>query len=82
MLDILFDQHLRRKIPAKLPIDVKVAHKTGSITKIDHDSGIIYHKEYSPYILVVITKGFKDHKEAQDCIAEISRIVYGWYVSE
>ncbi|NOQ96793.1 MAG: serine hydrolase [Calditrichae bacterium] len=79
MLDILLDQHLRKKIPAKLPIDVKVAHKTGSITKIDHDSGIIYPKDYSPYILVVLTKGFKDHKEAQDCIAGISQIVYEWY---
>ncbi len=82
MLDILLDQHLRKKIPAKLPIDVKVAHKTGSITKIDHDSGIIYPKDYSPYILVVLTKGFKDHKEAQDCIAGISRMIYEWYVSE
>ncbi len=80
MLDILLDQHLRKKIPAKLPIDVKVAHKTGSITKIDHDSGIIYPKEYSPYILVVLTKGFEDHKEAQDCIAGISQIVYEWYI--
>ncbi|MCK4560132.1 MAG: serine hydrolase [Calditrichia bacterium] len=80
MLDILFDQHLRKKIPAKLPADVKVAHKTGSITKIDHDSGIIYPKEYSPYILVVLTRGFEDHKEAQDCIAGISQIVYEWYI--
>jgi len=80
MLDILLDQHFRKKIPARLPADVKVAHKTGSITKIDHDSGIIYPNEFTPYILVVLTRGFEDHDEAQDCIAEISRIVYEWYI--
>jgi beta-lactamase class A len=80
MLDILFDQHFRKKIPAKLPSGVKVAHKTGSITKIDHDSGIIFPKGYSPYILVVLTRGFVDHKEAQDCISEISLMIYDWYI--
>jgi beta-lactamase class A len=82
MLDILLDQHFRTKIPAKLPVEVKVAHKTGSITRIDHDSGIIFPKGYKPYILVVLTKGFEDHLEAQECIADISRKVYDWYVSE
>jgi beta-lactamase class A len=81
MLDVLLDQHFRQKIPAELPADVKVAHKTGSITKIDHDGGIIYPKEFKPYILVVLTKGFEDHLDAQECIAEISRMIYDWYTS-
>lgn len=80
MIDILLDQHLRKKLPAKLPSDVSVAHKTGSITEIDHDAGIIFPKEFSPYILVVLTKGFENHEEAQESIAEISRMVYDWYV--
>jgi beta-lactamase class A len=80
MLDILLDQNFRKKIPAKLPDHVKVAHKTGSITKIDHDSGIVFPIQFVPYILIVLTKGFEDHAEGQECIAEISRIVYDWYV--
>lgn len=82
MLDILLDQHYRKKIPAKLPSDIKVAHKTGSITKIDHDSGIIFPKEFPPYVLVVLTSGFEDHDEAQKCIADISLMIYEWYISE
>ena len=80
MTDILLAQHYRDKIPAQLPADVKVAHKTGSITQIDHDAGIIYPPAYTPYILVVLTKGFVDHGEAQQTIAEISRMIYDWYV--
>ena len=79
MLTILLNQHLRKKLPAKLPVDVKVAHKTGRITKINHDSGIIFPQAYTPYILVVLTKGFEDHKEAEECIADISLMVYDWY---
>jgi beta-lactamase class A len=82
MLNILLDQHFRKKIPAKLPTDVKVAHKTGSITRIDHDSGIVFPNDYTPYILVILTKGFDDHLEAQECIADISRMVYDWYVKD
>ena len=82
MIAILLDQKFRKKIPAGLPEDVKVAHKTGSITKIDHDSGIIFPGDREPYILVVLTKGFENHEEAQQCIAEISRMVYEWYMGE
>ena len=79
MLDILLDQKFNEKIPAGLPREVKVAHKTGSITAIDHDSGIIFPPGLPPYILVVLTKGFEDQKEAEQCIAEISAIIYRWY---
>jgi beta-lactamase class A len=82
MLDILLDQHYRNKIPAKLPSNVKIAHKTGSITKIDHDCGIVFPKDAVPYILVVLTRGFEDHVEAQECIADISKMIYNWYITE
>ena len=82
MLKILFDQTYRDKIPAGLPSNVKVAHKTGSITKIDHDSGIIFPVDRSPYVLVVLTRGFEEHEEAQQCIASISKLIYEWYMKE
>ncbi len=82
MIDILLGQKYDDKIPAGLPDGIKVAHKTGSITEIDHDSGIIYPSEKSPYILTVLTRGFKNRDEAKACIAEVSRMVYGWYVGD
>ena len=37
MINILLDQHFNEIIPALLPTNVKVAHKTGSITHVHHD---------------------------------------------
>ena len=82
MINILLDQKFKKKIPAKLPADVNVAHKTGSIMEIDHDSGIIYPSGKAPYILVVLTKGFVNHEQAENCIADISKMVYDWYVAD
>jgi beta-lactamase class A len=76
MIEILLQQKFNDKIPAKLPADVKVAHKTGSITAISHDSGIIYPKQGSPYVLTVLTRGFENPDEAKQAIAEISRMVF------
>ena len=80
MINILLDQNFNMKIPAKLPQNVKVAHKTGSITAISHDTGIIYPENYKPYVLTVLTKGFNQQETAHNCIAEISKIIYDWYV--
>ncbi len=76
MIDILADQKFTDKIPALLPSDVRVANKTGSITEIDHDAAIVYLKPAQAYVLVVLTKGIKDHKQAQNQIAEISKMIY------
>src|SRR5258708_11144513 len=42
MLDILHLQEFRNGIPGRLPREVRVAHKTGDISTIAHDAGIVY----------------------------------------
>ncbi|MFQ5753176.1 MAG: serine hydrolase [bacterium] len=79
MIEILRHQKFNDKIPALLPASVKVAHKTGSITKIDHDFGIVYPRNYPPYILVVLTKGIADKKQAENLISEISKLIYDYH---
>jgi len=76
MIDILLAQKFKNKIPALLPPTVKIAHKTGSITEIDHDAAIVYLTPNHAYVLVILTKGIKSHKQAQQTIAKISRIIY------
>jgi len=76
MIKILLDQRYQSKIPALLPSTVKVAHKTGSITAIDHDASIVYLNSDHAYILVVLTKGIESHKQAHEIIARISRMIY------
>ncbi len=76
MLEILFQQKFNDKIPAHLPAAVRVAHKTGSITGIDHDAAIVYPAADRPYILVVLTKGIESHQQAKALIADISKQVF------
>jgi beta-lactamase class A len=76
MLAILQKQEFNEGLPAGLPAGTKVAHKTGSITKIYHDAGIVYLPNSKPYVIVVLTRGFAEEKRAHQLVAEISRQVY------
>ena len=76
MLKILMDQQHNSIIPAKLPAGVKVAHKTGSITGVHHDSGIVFLPDGTKYVLVILSKNLKDDKEAVKAMARVSEMVY------
>jgi beta-lactamase class A len=76
MIEILSQQKYLDKIPAGIPIGVRVANKTGSITRIDHDAAIIFPEDRKPYILVVLTRGIEKREDAEKLIARLSRIVY------
>ncbi len=78
MIDILSQQEFLAKIPAGLPPNVRVANKTGRITKIDHDAAIIFPPGRKPYVLVVLTRGLSDHEQAEELIARLSRMVYAY----
>ncbi len=60
MIDILFKQTFNSVIPARLPKDVRVAHKTGSITGIYNDSGIVYLPDGRKYVVVLLSKGLEE----------------------
>ena len=76
MIDILSRQEFNQGIPAGLPSGTRVAHKTGSITAIRHDAGIVFPSGKKPYVLVVLTRGIKDEKRADELIADITRIIH------
>ena len=76
MTDILLGQKFNEGIPAGLPAGTRVAHKTGSITKIEHDAGIVFLPGRKPYVLVVLVRGIADEKRAHQLVADISRAVY------
>lgn len=76
MLDILKAQEFNEKIPAYLPKGTVIAHKTGDITGIHHDAAIVYPAGEDPYVLVILTSGYQNEKEANQVIAEISRVVW------
>lgn len=76
MIKILLDQKFREKIPAKLPATVKVAHKTGSITGVQNDSGIVYLPDGRKYVLVLLSRKLKDEKKGVEALADVSRMIY------
>jgi beta-lactamase class A len=51
-----------------------VAHKTGTITRIHHDAGIVYGPR--PYVLVVLVRGLQDQKQSAALMAAISKAVW------
>jgi beta-lactamase class A len=76
MLDILHGQEFKRGIPAGLPGEARVAHKTGEISTVAHDAGIVYLPNRPPYVLVILTEWKPTSTGRQDTIARISRAVY------
>lgn len=76
MLSILSKQRFREKIPALLPEGTRVAHKTGNITGVEHDSGIVFLPDGRRYVIVLLSKDLKDAKSGQQVLARVSRKVY------
>ena len=75
-LEILAGQQFDDMIPAGLPAGTRVANKTGWITRIQHDGGIVYPPGRAPYVLVILTRGFEDTDEGARTAADLSRIVW------
>jgi beta-lactamase class A len=80
MIDILLDQKFNDKIPAKLPKNVKVAHKTGWITGVNHDAGMVILPDGRKYILVLLSKELENDKAAVKSMAKVSRMIYDYFV--
>lgn len=79
MIDILSDQRHRDIIPGRLPNSVTVAHKTGWITGINHDSGIVILPDGRKYVLVLLSEAPNlEASEAKDVLARVSRHVYDY----
>ena len=79
MINILLDQHFNEIIPTKLPAGVKVAHKTGSITGIQHDAGIVYLPNGKKYVLVLLSKNLENKDDGIAVMANVSAMVYSYF---
>jgi len=75
MLEILLDQRYKGGIPAGLPEEARVAHKTGNISTVHHDAGIVYLEGRKPYVLVILTQ-FDAAPSRGTAVAEVSRDIF------
>ena len=76
MLEILHAQEFRNGIPARLPRAVRVAHKTGDISTVAHDAGVVYPEGRKPYVIAVLTEWSPDASGRSAAIADVSHAVY------
>jgi beta-lactamase class A len=90
-LGILLQQQLNDRLPRFLPAGVRVAHKTGTLSGVRNDAGIIYARDDSHVALTVFTRWddlavWNDPRAARrraheidSAIGEIGRLAYDAY---
>jgi beta-lactamase class A len=76
MVEILHDQEFRSGIPAGLPAHARVAHKTGEISTIAHDAGIVYLPKRKPYVVAILTEWEPETAGRHPTIAAASYMIY------
>ena len=76
MMDILHGQEFNQGIPARLPKVARVAHKTGEISTVAHDAGVVYLPKRKPYSLVILTEWDPSASGRSRVIAAISHTIY------
>ena len=75
-------QQFKSGIPAGLPREARVAHKTGEISTIAHDAGLVYLPGRHPYALVVLTE-WEPHVGGRSAtIAAASYLAYASLVGD
>jgi beta-lactamase class A len=75
MIRIMRRQAYVSKIPRLLLPDTPVANKTGEITGVSHDVGLIYTPG-GTIAVSVLTEGARDRVAAEDVIGRIARALY------
>jgi beta-lactamase class A len=80
MLDLLLDQRFAGAIAPGLPDAVRavarVAHKTGDISTVSHDAGIVFLPGRPPYVVALLAESAGEGGERTAALAAASRAVY------
>lgn len=75
MLDILKRQQVQDKLPFYLPETTILAHKTGTLDKVEHDGGILFLPEGS-YLICILTADLKENYQGLQLVASLGKIIY------
>jgi len=78
MLDFMRRQQVRDRLPLLLPPGVDMAHKTGSLTRVSNDAGVLYTPS-GPCIVSVFTRDLADDLKGRLAIAQAGRAIYDTY---
>jgi beta-lactamase class A len=78
MINILLDQKFRDILPAQLPKEIKIAHKSGSIAGLAHDGGIIFLPDGRRYVLILLSDELEDEAAGVNAMATVSKLIYDY----
>ena len=80
MYSLLKQQQRTNKIPAALPEGVSIANKTGELSDVENDAGILYNAQGgNDLVIVFLSQNLSSPGEAQNTIAQLSRSIYLYY---
>ena len=65
-------------IPRRLPSNVRVANKPGSLDGVRVDAGIVY-AAHRPFAIAVMTSMNRDERAAEDAISQVALAAYGFF---
>jgi beta-lactamase class A len=75
LIDAMLNNQYREGIPAKIPqTSADVASKVGFLGSLLHDAAIVFPKDGSPYILVILT-----YQRNWQTVADASELIYSLY---
>jgi beta-lactamase class A len=75
MIDIMGRQQVRNRLPLLLPPGTELAHKTGSLSRVSNDVGILTTPR-GPCVISVFGKDLGDDLDGQMAIARVGLAVY------
>ncbi len=75
-IDIMKRVETRNRLPRGLGAGATIAHKTGTLSRLLGDSGIVYMPNGKRYLIAVLVGNDDDDPEAVPYIQDVSRIVY------
>jgi beta-lactamase class A len=81
-LELLQRQKMRDRIPARLPANTIVAHKTGLERGICHDAGIVFTPNGDFLICVLVKHKNKTARPAKKFIAQLAFLAYNYYTEQ
>lgn len=76
LYNFLLKQEHNSIIPARLPENLLIAHKTGNLTKSLHDAAIITSSNGIRYLLVILSKNLENKENAIAVFSKISELIY------
>lgn len=78
LVEYLSLSQLNDRLPKYLPEGVKIVHKTGELSRLRHDAGIVY-LEGQPYVIVLMSKDLQYEDAGRELLAKISKDVYEYF---